>query len=224
MRRTLPSSAKNQPSLEEQTRIAEFRGDVINYSHMGGLNRFQEEAVRYYVKKPWVYDLGAGLLGWSKKLVEFGATTVTAVDSIYSYRGNNELNQRRDWHKCVPNNVVLDARSFRDFHHTGPTDLGTVFISWPCNTFSKTMGLEMLARKAETIIYLGKSTDGTACGSPQLWAHLTERKVLCYLPAVRNSLIVYGPEVRRKRDWLTDEHAALSEVTVVPSPKEWPLL
>jgi len=208
----------------KSTLIAEFRGDVINYSHMGGLNRFQEEAVRYYVKNQWLYDLGAGHLGWAKKLSEFGALNVTAVDSMYKDRRNNALNDCRDWHKCVPSNTILSSSTFSELYREGVTKFDAVFVSWPDVAYGKTMGIELLTRRADTVIYLGKTTDGTMCGSPQLWSQLIRRKVLCYLPAVRNSLIVYGAKEER-RPLLLDEEAGLNVGNYIrQAPKEWPLL
>jgi hypothetical protein len=200
--------------------------DVVRYAHMGGLNRFQEEAVRYYVKNQLVYDLGAGMLGWAKKLVEFGAEHVTAVDSIYRDQHENYLNDCRAWHKCAPVDVTIDSRTFSEFYLTGPEALHTEFIAWPCNTFGKTFGLELLTRKAKTVIYLGKNLDGTACGSPQFWQFMANRKVLCFLPSKRNSLIVYGPELKEPRALLLEEEAALGDPWsgIMESPADWPAL
>lgn len=199
------------------------------YGHMGGLNRFQEEAVRYYVRHRWIHDLGAGLLGWAKQLIEFEATCVTAVDSIYKDRDNNVLNDRKPWPMCKPYNVLLDPRTFREVDEAIlPTQkLQVAFVSWPCNTYGKTVGLERLVQRAEIVIYLGKNLDGTACGSPQFWDHVSKRKVLCFLPAVRNSLIVYGPEITEPRKPLLEEAAGLltdGADNVIFSPPDYPRL
>lgn len=199
--------------------------DVVKYAHMGGLNPFQEEAVRYYVKNQLVYDLGAGMLGWAEKLAQFGAEHVTAVDDIYKDQQENVLNNCRAWKKCAPEDVTIDDRDFREFHLTGPNALHTAFIAWPHNTYGRTMGLELLAMKAKTIIYLGKNLDGTSCGSPQLWRMLMQRKVLCFLPSARNSLIVYGPDLDRpRRDLLLEEKGAIEGPwdSILYTPPEWP--
>lgn len=205
-------------------RIKEIRGDVVEYGHLGGLNPFQEDAVRYYVKGKHVYDLGAGLLGYAKRIAELGAGSVTAVDQIYKDRRENVYNYCRTWAKCAPPGVQLDSSSFREFYLGRRADLDVAFISWPDNAYGKTMGLELIAQKAKTVIYLGKNLDGTACGSPQLWNMLTRRKVLCFLPAVRNSLIVYGPELEQPRKYLLEEKGAVDGPwdNILYSPPDWP--
>jgi hypothetical protein len=222
---SIAQSASHHHMLSGHTISTHIKDDdVVKYAHMGGLNRFQEEAVRYYVRNQLVYDLGAGLLGWAEKLAQFGAEHVTAVDDIYKDPRENVLNNCRAWKKCEPANVTLDDRSFREFHRTGPNALHTAFIAWPHNTYGKTMGLELLASKAKTVIYIGKNLDGTACGSPHLWDHLSQRKVLCFLPAVRNSLIVYGRVLKEPRQLLREEKGALDGPwdSMLYSPPEYP--
>ena len=210
--------------LSGHTVLTDLTGDVTQYAHMGGLNRFQEEAVRYYTKSRAVYDLGAGLLGWSKKLADFGAAVI-ALDEIYKDPRENVLNRYRNWVNCVPKNVLLRPHTFREYCESGPMIMDVAFISWPHNTYGKTMGLELLAQRSKTVIYLGKNLDGTACGSPQFWKLMTQRKVLCFLPAVRNSLIVYGPMLQMpRRDLLHEEKGAIEGPwdNILYSPPEWP--
>lgn len=169
-----------------------------------------------------VWDLGAGAMGWSHELVRFGASTVTAVDTLYKHRQENYLNNMRDWKKCAPDGVTVDERSFSELVTTGPAHLSVAFISWPDNAYGKTMGLEVLVERADTIVYLGNNFDGTSCGSKIFWQYLMPRKVLCTLPSRTNTLTVYGKRVVNRyfdNARLPEEHAAMS--SVIMSTPEW---
>lgn len=190
---------------------------------MGGLNRFQEEAVRYYVNKRCVWDLGAGYLGWSKKLIEYGALSVFAVDQMYKDDRENGFNECRAWKNCAPTGVQLRALSFAEYWKQGNTTLSVAFVSWPEAQYSKTMGLELITTRADTVIYLGKNLDGVSCGSSQFWNMQMKRKVLCYLPSRRNTLIVYGPELKQQdRPLLLEEIASLGPHMPISSPDWYP--
>lgn len=45
---------------------------------------------------------------------------------------------------------------------------------------------------AETVIYLGCNTSGSACGDRSLFSHLRERRILAHVPSRRNTLTIYG--------------------------------
>lgn len=197
------------------------RGDVATYRKMGRLNRFQQEAVQYYVKGRFVWDLGAGAMGWAHELVKMGAKHVTAVDQLYKYRHENYLNNMRDWKKCAPDGVEVDDRTFFELVGTGPRRLSVAFVSWPEQSYGATCGLELLVDRAETVIYLGNNFDCTACGSAPFWNMLTQRKVLCTLPSRINTLTVYGGKATRygvAPQLLPEEAAALSsEIHLTPA-------
>jgi hypothetical protein len=49
------------------------------------------------------------------------------------------------------------------------------------------------------VIYLGKCTDWSMCGTPEMWRALRKREILVVSPDRYNTLIVYGPnEIERK--------------------------
>lgn len=189
---------------------------------MGHLNRFQEEAVRYYVKGQLVWDLGAGLLGWAHRLVSYGAKKVVAVDKIYRDRHENICNGNRTWGKVAPAGVALSSCTFRELA-TGIEDpnIPVAFVSWPESTWSGTMGLELVTHHAQTVIYLGNNHDGTCCGSSIFWSYMRCRKVLCVLPSRVNTLIVYG-RTSELRDRLEEEVAGMDHNNVLPTPKWYP--
>lgn len=58
------------------------------------------------------------------------------------------------------------------------------------------------------VIYIGKNTDGIACGSPQLFDYFRWREVLVYDPDPQNVLIVYGALREEPRMAVHHEEAA----------------
>ncbi len=154
----------------------------------GHLSLRQCELVRKHVAGRHVHDLGAGGLALSGLLLELGASSVVAVDKVPF---------RRD---AVDGRIRLVESYFK-----GCTEeVEVAFISWPPNTPSALHGL--IAR-TPLILYIGKNTDGSACGDPALWHELGTREVLDWLPQRRNELIIYGAE-RVTRDPLPEERAA----------------
>ena len=65
-------------------------------------------------------------------------------------------------------------------------------MSWIVNW---DMSIVKVLADAEIVIYLGKNTDGSACGYDKMWEHLRSREVLAHVPDRRNTLTVYGPRV-----------------------------
>jgi hypothetical protein len=155
----------------------------------GFLSKAQAEAVCPFVQGREVYDLGAGDLFLTRKLVSMGASVV-AVDK-HGFGGHT-----------MPAGVTLGPQWF---HQVAPADVRIAFISWPNNCC---MVLSRIIAEAETVIYLGKNTDGTICGDAQLFAELVKREVLVYLAERPNTLIVYGSR-RVKREPTREEVAAM---------------
>lgn len=167
-------------------------GDLVRYFGYGSLNHWQARALRRYVHGKHVYDFGAGGLYYAHRLTELGAASVTAVDAAYEDRANNFMNDYRSWKKCAPKGVEIDPRTFAEFYLHGPQAIDVAFVSWPHSTYTGTIGLELIVRKAKVVIYLGCNFGGTSCGSSVFWDALYKRKVLAHAPARPNSLIVYG--------------------------------
>ena len=93
-------------------------------------------------------------------------------------------------------------------------DLGTtikllhpdvIHLAWPSNHDT---GVIHLLSMAPVVIYVGKNTDGSACGTPNLFARLRWREVLAYVPRRQNTLIVYGAIRNEPRKGLYHEEAA----------------
>lgn len=160
----------------------------------GRLNARQEKALRPLIKDRVVHDLGAGDLQLTKRLVGFGARQVIAVDV---------LDPRS---VVVPPGVQYVQSPFLDFKG----EIDVAFISWPANHSS--VGLSALARRAASVIYLGKNTDGSMCGTSDLFCHLVMRKVEVYVPDRVNTLIGYSrvDDTGVERELRGEERAALS--------------
>jgi hypothetical protein len=140
----------------------------------GKLNAAQVDVVRQFVAGHDVLDLGAGDLGPAQRLLDCGAERVYALDSHLPPKSPNER-------------IILDTRYYHDYG--GSPEIA--FVSWPCNW--REDSLTAIIRRASIVIYLGKCTDGTLCGSESFWQTLLQREVLAYSPDRANTLIVYGP-------------------------------
>lgn len=134
-----------------------------------------------FVRGRVVHDLGAGDLVEAKMLVEMGAEQVHAIDC-------------RPMPKVGDFRITRHTMRFDDWRHEGYMDVA--FVSWPINHDT---GIERLLRSARTVIYHGKCTDGTMCGYPAMWQHLTQREVLAHEHNPVGTLIVYGrdPALRK---------------------------
>lgn len=148
-----------------------------------------------------VYDLGAGALLLSRELVALGAARVVAIDRATP--SDAVLSQARG--------VEFRCRRFAEVDIL-PTDIA--FVSWPENT--DPAGLVELLRPVRTVVYLGKNTDGTACGGTHFWRQMLSRPVLACERSRPNDLVVYGPVGEVARPLVPEEVGALA-----PEPVWW---
>ena len=161
------------------------------------VTKAQEDAVAHAVKGQIVVDLGAGCCELSKKLVELGAKQVLAVDKefplgfIKPYPKVQRIHQRFEELPFYPTAVH--------------------FISWPPNW---ECGLLQHIKAAGIIVYLGKNTDGMSCATRDIWEYLVTREILAYAPHKKNTLIVYGPGVK-KHSLRGEEEAGLEHEMIL---------
>jgi len=142
----------------------------------------QAKALRRYVTGVTVVDLGGGEGHQALSLIRLGAKSVTLIDE-YRYKFLKHLKLR------VVKKTFNDA--FKAQKH-----YGLAFISWPLN---KTMpGLLDFIDQAPVVAYLGKNTDGTACGWHEFWVHLAKRELITEVRDRANTLLIYG------QDWHKD--------------------
>lgn len=156
----------------------------------GRLSHEQLMVVRAVVAGREVVDLGAGDGELAQQLVNAGATRVTAID-------------KNEWAPMDDNRVLRLWLRFEAFLEPAPL----VFLSWPDNHPNRS--LFDIVRRAQTVIYLGKNTDGTACGWPGLFTEFQERQVLAHAPERRNTLTIYGAE-RLRRGPTGEEYAGIN--------------
>jgi hypothetical protein len=150
-----------------------------------------------------VSDLGAGDLVGSLELVELGARMVSAFDrnpmpdpphpKIQPDIRHRPYSQLARWGGDDPESMDHYFGRVAVLCWPAPNlgDWGT----WGASEGSEARALVALLNRFQTVIYLGKNTDGTACGQPELFEYLSKREVLVHLPERRNTLIVYGPNV-----------------------------
>jgi hypothetical protein len=151
----------------------------------------QRAALQEAVQGRVVHDLGAGDLKLGAKVLQLGASHVVAVD-------------KEDQPRYLPRGMTYRKCLFKDFRD--PIDVA--LISWPPNYGS--YNLAELAMRANRVVYIGQSTDGSMCGFPELFFVLILRRLLAYCPDRKNTLIVYGGLLPEPREPRGEEAAALS--------------
>jgi hypothetical protein len=156
----------------------------------GRLNEKQRETVALHVKGKHVHDLGAGNGGLALELIKLGAEKVTTIE-------------RHDIHVKHPR-IEVRQGYFHDFPMLKPD---VVFVSWPPN--HKDHDLYRLCRDARVLVYLGKCTDGTACGQPEMFEDMLHRELLAYIPDRQNTLVIVGAPIDFKRSPMGEERAGL---------------
>lgn len=159
------------------------------------LNDSQKEYLHSVVPGLRVSDLGSGDGSLALLMANFGALEVHAVD------------------KAPPpcpvkhKNVKHYNRYFQEWDPPNHLDLSVV--SWPRNM--RLAGLIPLLQATPQVIYLGKNTDGTACGFPDMFRYLSTRNVIRYLPDRANVMIHYGSDPRPDANLYHEEMAGIFE-------------
>lgn len=168
----------------------------------GSFSLAQTKVLKKYVKGKVVYDLGAGDLSLSNLMIGLGAKSVVAIDKDIKGMSYDETS------KTIGNieqrKILFDK--VKDYPEVA---LG----SW-ISTYAN--GIEDIIDRSQVFIYLGKNTDGTACGTAKLFERLLFRDVLAYHPHPRNCMIVYGKHLKLRRRELVGEELAGICQDVVP--------
>jgi len=143
--------------------------------------------VKQFVDGKTVVDLGSGDGERAEILRKLGATVVMV-----------------DKDSCSPDVVKLRFEDMKyqilhQYHHD------VIHLAWPSNWRT---GVEDLLYAAPVVIYVGKNTEGSACGTPALFDKFRQREVLAYVPRRQNTLIVYGAIQKNPRNALYLEEAA----------------
>ena len=158
------------------------------------LNDAQRDYLRGVVAGKVVADLGCGDGSLAVLMADMGAMVVHAVDKAPA-----RINHPR----------VVFHQSYFDRWEM-PEGVQIAVVSWPHN--SHLPGIPKLLRVIDDVVYVGKNTDGTSCGSGAMLAMLIRRNPLRYLPDQRNVMIHYGNEPRPDRALHHEEIAAITQV------------
>lgn len=145
----------------------------------------------------------------SVTLANMGATGVYAVDKAPA---------------SIKHDGVLFVQSYFD-RWKMPDDVQIAVVSWPQN--NRLPGIADLLKRIPDVIYLGKNTDGTSCGTGTLFAGLILRDTARYLPDRHNVLIHYGSRPRDVRTLHHEEFAAIVQTKLYrydPSPDQRDIL
>jgi len=178
----------------------------------GRLRDDQAEAVRQAVRGRKVIDCGAGDLGLSCAMAVMGAQEVIALD-------------KDRMQTAVDARVRPVEGFFEGWVIDHPHDIIEVaFVSWPSNysmgTFDR--GLQAIIERAGKVIYLGKNTDGSMCGSQKLFKHLLRRELAVYLPSRPNTLCIYGRKLDAPRKGRHEELAIFDPENIWPYEEDAP--
>lgn len=187
-------------------------GDSLPRFHTnswGQLSDEQAEALEPIIRDKVIADLGAGYLELSHVLLELGAARVVAIDTCLSCVMSSRMDSII---KAADDRIEVRSESFSRVHSL---DVDIAFLSWPTTYETH---VDRLLATIPRVIYLGKNTDGTACGTAGLWLELFLRPVELYHPHPTNTLAVYGERgvMRTRDDWTGEEVAAWGAVSGPP--------
>jgi hypothetical protein len=166
----------------------------------GGLTQEQRGKVVEAVKGRHVHDLGSGEGHFTYWLADH-AKTVVGVDK-----------ERFDL--AMKPNVDFVVSTFEDYDEKTYPEVDVAFLSWPANHMDS--GLFSMVKRAKRIIYLGKNTDGTMCGFPELFRLTACRELEVHIPDPKNTLLILGAPIYHgaprsfQRDLTGEEYAGLT--------------
>lgn len=155
-----------------------------------------------------VADLGSGLSGsglWNSSWFSgdenaawgiIGDLLTTAkprrlelVDKEFRYRPTQDDSLGFDVDHLVGAPVVVNATTFKSW--TPPDDCEVAVVSWPVNNRQTVLDLLRLLPYFKTLVYVGKNTDGTACGTPELFNWLLQYRPTTWFETSFDTLIIY---------------------------------
>ena len=165
----------------------------MTYYHLNDEQRaYLQEVVRGKV----VADLGCGDGSLAGAMVGMGAKAVHAVDKAPAR---------------ISRPGVVFHQSYFDRWQL-PEGVQVAVVSWPQN--SGLPGIPKLLRGIPDVVYLGKNTDGTTCGSRAMFSVLLHRDPVRYVPDSRNVMIHYGNEPRPTLALHHEEIAAITHASI----------
>ncbi len=162
----------------------------------GTLSTRQQEALAPFINDKVVHDFGAGDLGLARQLLVLGAKHVVAIDKNPMPKAPKGISTIR-----MPFVKMIDIL------YSATIDVA--FVSWPANCPTDIEPF-LEASNTNTVVYLGKNTDGVACGTPVLFKSMVRRELVTYVPERHNSLIVLGKGLELPRVPTGEEFAGMT--------------
>ena len=169
-----------------------------------GYGRFtekQQDILRAHVEGARVLYPGSG---WGQKaevLIGLGVDHVTCIEKEQTCFSKNPIYRHKKVTAVRDYIEELDDEVFEGKE--------VLLLSW-VQPYRFPATAEIFGRfdGIPKIVYLGKNTDGTLCGSPSLYSYLVTREVLHYVPARENTMIIYG-DAKVLREPYPEEAAGL---------------
>lgn len=157
------------------------------------LNSAQWAAARQAIEGRHVYDFGCGNCELALQMLDHGAASVTPIDKLERPRW---LRSRKGLRPYVGMEFGEWARAtVRLGDHGAPVPRGpeeVALVSWPTNRQSS-HDLVSCLRQFQSIVHVAGNTNGSICGSRDLYRYLLGRQCVAAVRARPNDLVLYGP-------------------------------
>jgi hypothetical protein len=111
--------------------------------------------------------------------------------------------------RIIAKNLTHHVATFAGYHAAFPNrrwDVG--IVSWPVKFASIIGGVIPILNNCETVVYLGKNSASTQCGSRDLWENLTDRELVKHIERNVASVLIYG-DMERTADLIQEEEWGL---------------
>lgn len=147
------------------------------------LTEEQEQALIPHIKDQVVFDMGAGDLSLSHKLIEFGAKRVFSIDTKIT----GAVQDPR---------IIPCTGTFMELYELTIKNPDFVFVgSWLINRRTSAV-LYML--QATKIVLLANQFDGTACGHIREYRLTSKLELFEYIPDRANCLLIVGNQFKKR--------------------------
>ena len=153
------------------------------------LTKAQEALLQRVVEGKRVYDIGCGDMELTHVVARY-AKRVNAIDPNYRFKPSTKT-------------ITFKKLTADSACKVWPSELPVVLLSWPLSSYID--GVLPLLKRAETIVYIGKNTDGVACGFVEMWRYLTTRKLVVEIPASHNTMLVYSSDTFAHSEYRSEE-------------------
>lgn len=144
-----------------------------------------------------ILDLGGRDGSFAHHLLSKGAGRATCLD------------HSKGLQRIIAKNLTHYKGTFADFHSAFPNrrwDVG--IMSWPVKFVSLIGAVIPILGNCKAVVYLGKNSASTQCGSRDLWEYLLSRELLIQSERKETSVLIYG-DTERTADITQEEQWGL---------------